>query len=39
MGTDTKDIYHTGSEGYGDGTEPLLVRDWSVDEERKAKRK
>ena len=40
MGTDTKDSeYHTKSDEYGDIVEQVLLRDWSVDEERRAKRK
>jgi hypothetical protein len=39
MGTETKDSEYTKSVEYGGVTEPVLLRDWSVDEERRAKRK
>ena len=39
MGTDTKDIEYTKNADYGDVTEPVLVRDWTAAEEKKAKRK
>lgn len=39
MSTDTKDIDYVKGVEYGDTAEPGLVRDWSVDEEKKAKRK
>lgn len=39
MGTDIKDVDYTKNKEYGDSTEPRMVRDWSVEEERKAKRK
>ncbi|KAH6629238.1 major facilitator superfamily domain-containing protein [Boeremia exigua] len=38
MGTDTKDVDYTKAD-YGDVAEPVLVRDWTVAEEKKAKRK
>jgi hypothetical protein len=39
MGIDTKDVDYVKGAEYGDGSEPILVRDWSVTEENKAKRK
>jgi hypothetical protein len=39
MRADTKDAEYTKSDEYGDAAEPVLLRDWSVDEERSAKRK
>lgn len=39
MGTDIKDTEYTKSDEYGDVAEPVLLRDWSVDEEKRAKRK
>lgn len=39
MGTEIKDVAYTKGAEFGDGTEPVLVRDWTVAEEKKAKRK
>ncbi|KAJ4344117.1 hypothetical protein N0V95_006321 [Ascochyta clinopodiicola] len=39
MGTDIKDVDYTKEAGYGEGTAPELVRDWSAAEEKQAKRK
>lgn len=39
MGVDIKDADYVKSANYYDGSEPILVRDWSVAEENKAKRK
>lgn len=39
MGTDTKDIDYSKGEEYGETIEPVLVRDWTAAEEKKAKRK
>ncbi|KAF1347342.1 MFS general substrate transporter [Lizonia empirigonia] len=39
MGTDIKDIDYTKAADDGERAEPVLVRDWSAAEEKKAKRK
>jgi hypothetical protein len=39
MGTDTKDAGYSKSDEHGDVAEPMLLCDWSIDEERRAKRK
>jgi hypothetical protein len=39
MGIDIKDVDYIKGVKYGKSTEPVLVRDWSVAEEKKAKRK
>jgi len=39
MGTEFKDIEYTKGAEYGVVADPVLVRDWTVEEEKKAKRK
>lgn len=39
MGTDIKEIDYTKAADDGERAEPVLVRDWSEAEEKKAKRK
>ena len=39
MSTDIKDVDYTKGVDHGKVTEPVLVRDWSAAEEKKAKRK
>lgn len=39
MSSDTKDVEYTKDDSYGHVADPVLVRDWSAEEEKKAKRK
>jgi hypothetical protein len=39
MGTDIKSVDYNIGVQHGELSEPVLVRDWSVEEEKKAKRK